>query len=193
MLCFSSIDKILTYGSSLLKEKEDELIEFVLSILKTDILNLSKEEILSYNHFLYFLIYYVPEPATLDFAYSLPKNMYAKAQYVYALYVKIFGLGKIRNVSKRYKENDKEGVRSFINLKERETLSLIQRNPFVQENDYIANLNIKGSYPSIRKLNSPEKKEILNSLLRKECINIIAEDILELAPGGFFLLSCFNV
>lgn len=192
MLKRNSIDEICIYGSSLLEEKEDELIRFIVTSLKSNILDSDKKRIIAYNHFLYFLLYYVPRNIVIDFAYSLPKDKYSEAQYIYSLFIEIYGLVRIREMSKCLRKSDKEGIRSFVNIKERETLSLIQRNPFISENEYIEFANIKGSYPTIKKLNAKEKEEILSSLVSKECVHITNDNKLEMAPGGFFLLSSFN-
>lgn len=183
LLKTKQINEILDYGNRLLEEKDDDTIHFIVYLIDS----FGKRETLSENSYLYLMILYHTYAVDLDFAYEYQKGKYAEATYAYALYSKLYG----KDFSKSYHLKDKEGVRSFISLKERETLSYIQKNVFTKEEDFISWNKHKGNYPTIRTLSKEERKEILNSLQEKECIDV-KQGIIELLPGGFFLSACFD-
>ena len=87
------------------------------------------------------------------------------------------------------KKNDK-GVRSFLNLYERETLDFLSRNSYMAKNDFLVFDINERRYQDLRNITKEKRWETLNSLEEKDCIKI-NEDHIELMPGGFFLLSCY--
>lgn len=179
-----NIDEIIEYGNKILSNDNDDHIRFVLSLINS----FGNREFLSENIYLYLMILYHINAEDIDLAYSYEKSKYADAVFIYALYSTLHG----KNFNKIYNLQDQEGVRNYISLKERETLSLIQNNRFIKLEEFISWKNIRGSYPTIRKMEKSKRKEIISSLIKKECIRI-GNNFIELLSGGFFLLSCFNI
>lgn len=189
LLDTKQISDILNYGSSLLKETDDSTIRLILSSIKKKYFELNPKEIIKDNFYLYLYFAHSPNTSKVDFAYFNPNDKYSEAFLIYSLYRKLYGLERIRFIFRNLSPIN-DGARVIINLNEREMLSLIQRNPFIKKDDLISYSNIKGSYPSLRKLKPYDREEVLASLIAKEGA-VFHDSSIELSPGGFFLLSLF--
>ncbi len=169
---------------------DDPLINTCIDYLKFYLKEPTREEVISKNFYLYLLLYYFPEIETIDLAYGHPEGKYGEAFYIYCLYRKVFLIKDIRKYVNDIKKNDK-GVPSFINLHQRETLDLLSRSLYLKEDQYLSFNGLGNKYKELRDLNIKERKDILQSLGNLECISV-KDGRIELLPGGFFLLGCFN-
>lgn len=151
----------------------------------------SFQDILQRNFYLAFLLSYLPNNGKQELAYGYPDSLYGVGVYDYSLLIKRYGLTYLR---KEYSLPFRKAgdIRYFLSLLERETLSLLLENPFLEEKDYFEHKNIKGKYPELRKASLKEKECILTHLISLGCIEKFFSH-LNLLEGGFFLLSCFSL
>lgn len=168
---------------------DDPLVVTCIDYLKFYLREPSKEEIINRNFYLYLLLFYFPDVEVDDLAYGYPNDMYGEALYVFSLYKKVFLIKDLRKYAKQLKKNDK-GIRSFLNLYERETLDFLSRNSYMAKNDFLVFDINERRYQDLRNITKEKREETLNSLEEKDCIKN-NEDHIELMPGGFFLLSCY--
>ncbi|GEM_PF-6273771 len=189
-LYFRSLSKIHLKDNRKYKDLNDPLIAHAEDLFAFFEKHPSFEEVFQRNLYLAFLLTYLPNYGKQEFVYGYPNSLYGEGVYDYSLLLNRHGLTYLR---KEYSKSfQKEGdVHHFFTLLERETLSLLLRNPFIKKKDYLEHKNIKGRYTELRKASLKEKEDILFRLQNIGCIEMLSSH-LNLLEGGFFLLSCFS-
>ncbi len=173
----------------LLCDNHDPLIIKCIEYLNFYLSKPSRVEIINKNFYLYLLLYYFPQTKVIDLAYGYPLDKYGEAVYFFSLYKQAFPIKELRKYANLIKKNQK-GIYDFLTLFERETLDLLSRNSYLEKEKYISFAFSERKYDDLKKLSNNEREEVLRSLERKDCIKI-QDGIIELLPGGFFLLSCY--
>lgn len=190
-LYFRSLSKNHTEDNKKYRDRSFPLISHAEDLFSFFETHSSFHDIFQRNLYLAFLLNYLPNYGKQELAYGYPHGLYGEGVYDCSLLIKRYGLTNLKKICTPsfQKEGD---IRLFLNLLERETLSLLLKNPFLEEKDYLEHRNIKGKYPELRKSSIKEKQNILNRLQSLECIEIVSSH-LNLLEGGFFLLSCFSL
>lgn len=82
-------------------------------------------------------------------------------------------------------------IRLFLSLEERELLLLLERNSFVELEDYLRWKVFVGRYPTLKTLAPEKRKAILEHLISLEAVSL-EDGAITLQNGGFFFEACSN-
>jgi len=181
----ATIHAILTYWGDATPETEFETVWKKIMNHQAPL-----SALLPVNPYLYYLLFLSDFPKSESLAFYPRDGKYAFARF----WMSFLSYDKTRNQWAKWLASYHEKptpIRLFLSLEERELLLLLERNSFVELEDYLRWKVFVGRYPTLKTLSPERRKAILEHLLSLEAVSL-EDGAITLQNGGFFFEACSN-
>lgn len=181
----ATIHAILTYWGDVTPETEFETIWKKIMNHQAPL-----SALLPVNPYLYYLLFLSDFPKSESLAFYPRDGKYAFARF----WMSFLSYDKTRNQWAKWLASYHEKptpIRLFLSLEERELLLLLERNSFVELEDYLRWKVFVGRYPTLKTLAPEKRKAILEHLISLEAVSL-EDGAITLQNGGFFFEACSN-